>query len=384
MKQFTKLSIALVPMLGVFSATQAAISLGEDASLFVSASASARSESNVLLTHSNEVSDTAYTFTPGVDLTLGRPGMSDICANASYRFHFITYADNSDLNANDNEASASMSYNGASVDIKGYASYVEAQTNTQLFNISTWDYEPGKVDRSILNASAYSEVEVGPKTKLGVGVSYLDQNYKLSGYTDYSTLTIPVDVYYSISPKIDLTVDGSYRFVTVGDNDEDMADTSLMVGIRGVITPKISGFIRAGYVSRDAKDTGLSEDSGLSFNGDLSYAINPKASLGLSLFRDLSISPVSANTTQRTGFALKGSYSISKTIALRGSVTYYTTDYQGIDRDDDYTVAGVGATYSPNKYMTISADYNGVMNDSNVQSVDYKDNVLQVAVSVRY
>jgi polysaccharide biosynthesis protein VpsM len=157
-----------------------------------------------------------------------------------------------------------------------------------------------------------------------------------------------------------------------------------MVGVRGNMTPKLTGFLRAGYQTRDAGNSGLSETSGLAFSGDLAYQINPMASLSLGLLRDMSISPVSANTTMRTGGSIRGTYKVSKTVLLRASLVYYDTDYSNSTRNDGYFVGGVGATYKPNKYLSISADYNGCLNNSNVTVLDYNDNVLQVAVSVRY
>jgi polysaccharide biosynthesis protein VpsM len=385
MKSFTKLSIAFVPILGALATTQAAISLGEDASLFVSANAGFRSESNVLLTHDGETSDTAYLFTPGVELVLGKKDVSDLSANVAYRYHVISYADDSDLDAYNNDVAAYLNYNAPSLDVKGLFSYVEAQTNTQLWDNSISDYEPGTVDRNILNASGYAEIEFGPKTKVGIGTAYMNQRYELDTYTDYSSISIPMDVYYSISPKLDLSVDGSYRTISVGDrNSRDVTDTSLMAGIRGSITPKITGFLRAGYVSRDAGDSGLSETSGLSMSGDLAYQINPKASMSLGLLRDLSISPVSGNTTERTGGSLRGLYSLTDTISLNARVIYYTTDYQDSSRSDDYTVYGLGASYQPNKYVSFAANYDWASNDSDAVAADYSNDVLQVSVTIRY
>jgi hypothetical protein len=387
MKSFTKLSIALAPILGAFVSAQAAFPIGDDASVYLLGSVSSRSETNVLLANKNEQSDTAFTFTPGVQLTLGKPGISDLAADLSYRYHIITYHEMDTLNVNDNDVIANANYSSGGFQVKGKFSYLDAQTNLDLLNgYDISEYIAERVDRRILNASGYAEVEVGGKTSIGTGVSYNDQNYaENSDYTDFSSVSFPFDVYYSITPKFDLSADYVYRSVYVGGGDTtDATDQSISLGIRGKITPKLVGFLRAGYTNRDGTNSSLSDQSGATFSGDLSYAVTAKFNLGLNLIRDYSVSPIDVSSTTRTGGGLTGVLKLTNTISINARVIYYSTDYENYSRTDDYTVAGIGASYQPNQYLSISANFDSAVNDSDRNVADYDDNILQVVATVRY
>lgn len=389
MKSITHLTTLLTPVLFAGLSAQGALSVGENVSVFFTGEAGSRYESNVMMVDSSrqEKSDTVFYFTPGIILNAGKPGATDFSAQAMYRYKMYAYCDLSELDTQDNDFSSSFNYKNASFKLTGAANYLEAQTNTDLSGADTADLlQPGRVDRSIFSANTYAEMSVSPKTKIGTGISYSLQDYSFYNYEDFSSISIPFDFYYSISPKTDISIGYQYRPIYVGSGDtKDALDQTVNIGIRGDILPKLSGFLRVGLTNRDYSDGSRgSDNTGLSFSGNLTYTMSPLFNVGVRLTRDYSVSPSSGNTTLRTGAGLLASYKMTSTVSFGGNISYYTTDYVSDDRNDDYVAVGVFASYQPNEHFNVKVGYDYNLNDSNRQAGDYSDNILQASATFRY
>jgi polysaccharide biosynthesis protein VpsM len=389
MKSITHLATLLTPVFCAGLSAQAAFSLGDNVTVFVTSEAGVRYESNVLLQDSsqNEKSDTVFYYTPGIILNAGTAGVTDFNAQVMYRNKMSAYCDLHRLNTQNNDASGSFSYKDASFKVTGSASYLEAQTNTDLTGDDAANLlQPGRIDRSIYTAGAYAETSISPKTKIGTGVNYSLQDYSFKGYTDFSSISVPVDFYYSLTPKTDISLDYQYRPIYVGSgNSAEALDQTVGIGIRGDIMPKLTGNVRVGVTNRDYRSSSNNDDdSGLSFSGNLSYELSPLMTVGARLTRDYSISPSSGNTTLRTGAALISTYKMTETVSFGGNIAYYTTDYVSDNRDDKYFAGGLFASYQPNEYFNLKVGYDYNVNDSNRKTGDYNDNILQVVASFRY
>jgi len=382
----------MAPMLGVFAFAQAAplTSLGDAMAMHVTGEAGIRSESNVLMRSSNEKSDVAYQFTPGVELDLGTAGISDVNGVISYRYHITDYSDLSDLNSRNNDLRSVISLKNADYKVTGSLSYIEMQTNQDV-NIAedngVSSLQPGLVSRSVLDVSGYVEMSVSPKTKIGTGVGYNDQNYvNGSGYTDFSNYSMPFDVYMALTPKIDFTAGYLYRPVIVGQSDAVAAtDHRVSLGLRGELMPKLTGYANIGFMKRNSRNEGMKGDSGMSLDARLNYAVSPLVNLGAKAMRDYSISPVSANTTTRTGLIINGDYKMSRMFGAGVTMGYIKTEYlDASNRTDDYLVAGLSMTYRPSEYLNVRASYTYNNNDSTAAALEYGNNILEVVASFRY
>ncbi len=385
MKSLTKLSIALYPILGLVSTAQADVGeLADSLKLHVTGQAILRSESNVTQRSTGEISDLSMEYVPGLELNIGKKGAA-LNAKVAVKYHIIEFNDQKDLNAENDDFSAVVNYKSAGLTSRAFLSYVEQQSNTDVYNLNIASLEPGLVSRSEVNGGVYGELAVSPKTKLGTGFTYTDQNYVNAGYTGFSTLTIPVDLFMAISAKTDLVVGASYSPVKIGDNDSaDAIDSRLTVGLRGEILPKVTGSARVGWMSREGRGN-LDDKNGISLEGNLMYSMSPLVDLNVKLMRGYSVSPTTSNTTLRTGVLTFANYKLSKQFNLGGSFGYIMTEYEdSSDRDDNYLTAGAYMTYAPNEYLNVRVAYTYNDNDSNKQSVDFKNSILSVSASFRY
>lgn len=390
MKSLKHLSALLTPVLFAGLSANAAFPIGDSVSVFVTGEVGTRFESNVLLINKDgdQKSDTIVYYTPGIILNVGKAGVTDFNSQAIYRYKVYSYNSLHALNVQDNDFTSAFRYKNSGLNVTGGFSYLEAQTNQDLNPDQTASLlEPGRVDRAVYNGNAYAEMSVSPKFKLGTGATYSLQDYDTVGYSDFSSISIPFDVYYSISPKTDLSLNYEYRPTYIGGRDDHEAtDQTIGLGVRGDLLPKLTGFVRAGLVSRSysGRMSNLDDDSGLYFSGNLSYAVSPLMNIGARLTRDYSISPSTESTTMRTGAGIVASYALTQTISLSGNVTYYDTEYVDNDRTDHYFAGGIGASYQPNEYFNFKVSYDYNVNDSNRNSGDYDDNILQVVATVRF
>ena len=110
-------------------------------------------------------------------------------------------------------------------------------------------------------------------------VSFHQKTY--SGDTAY---TIPVNVYYHWTPKIDLSA--GYRYKNTNEDfGSDSQDNYFNVGARGEFTPKLTGTVDVGYEYTkygSYQTTPKSNDSNLGYDANLTYTITPKTTLALS------------------------------------------------------------------------------------------------------
>jgi|GEM_PF-3801100 len=390
MKSLTKLSIALAPMLGAYLSMQAApvMMLGEEMALHFTGQAAIRSESNVLLRDSNKKSDMSYRYSPGIELDLGSVGVTDFNGKICYSYNVIEYNDLNDLDSENDDFNSVFNYKNANFKVSGGLVYREVQTPQDILSDenSIMVLEPGLLSRSVVNANAYAEWALSAKTKLGTGVTYADQNYSASGYSNYSSISVPVDFYYSLSAKTDLSLGYVYRPVFIGDGDSvDAVDSLLTLGLRGELMPKLTGYARFGWMGREGRSSSLSDKSGITMSASMNYEVSPLINVGTRIMRDLSFASLSGVSTIRTGLISKASYNISRQFSAGASVGYIKTEYQdNYDRDDDFIILGMSVSYHPNEYLNVTASYNHNANDSTIEASDYNNNILEVIASFRY
>ena len=107
------------------------------------------------------------------------------------------------------------------------------------------------VRRDVFRIAGGSEISVTDKSSAGGKVSYENTNYKRTGFDDSKITTIPVNYYYKVTPKLD--VSGGIQFrdtrLTTG---VDSQDYFYNVGLRGEFTPKLTGKVAVGYTTRNS------------------------------------------------------------------------------------------------------------------------------------
>lgn len=356
------------------------LAIGDNAELFVTADASAAYNDNILLSApGTELEDTVFIFKPGFDLTFGKD--SAVKGNIIGNSTLSAYSDNNNLNNQLLGIGANAAYdNGGSLKLKANASFTELDQPT----VDTPSL--GKlVERDVTAAGVSGELAFSEKISVGSGFAYTHTDYSEVGYTNVWEYSVPVNVYYELTPKVDVSTGITYTRTDLDQGGANQYDAYYYnVGARGAFTAKLSGSFSVGYNTRSV-NVGPDDDGGLGANASLAYAYSDKTQLTLALSRDFSNSAAGGASYENSEITLGAVNALTADWRLNASVTYRMLDYQNAPtRQDDYIEANVGATYVINAHLTTSLGYTYRDNSSDAAGGDFENNVVSLSLSARY
>jgi hypothetical protein len=372
-------NLTLVGCFGSSAFAAPFLAIGDNAELFVTADVSAAYNDNILLSPSgSELEDTVFIFRPGFDLTFGKD--SAVKGNLIGTSTLSSYTDNDNLNNQLLGIGANAAYdNGGPLKLKANASFNE-------FDQPTVDTPSlGKLgEREVTAAGVSGELEFSEKISVGSGFAYSHTDYSTAGYTNVWEYSVPVNVYYELTPKVDVSTGVTY---TRTDLDGGLQYDAYYynVGARGAFTPKLSGNFSVGYNTRSV-NVGPDDDGSIGANASLAYAYSDKTQLTLALSRDFSNSAAGGASYENSQITLGAVNALTADWRLNASVTYRMLDYQNAPaRQDDYIEANVGATYVINTHLTTSLGYTYRDNSSDAGAgAEFTNNVVSLSLSARY
>ena len=367
------LSCALVGCVSAHAAPFLAI--GDNAELFLTATTGVRYEDNTLLTENNTVDDVILEFVPGIELIFGKDAL--LSGSFVVQEKFTHYVDTDRINSNLESYFFKSKYNNAKLSVSANASYRELQQNSRdILNAATL------TRRDALDAGINGELVMTEKTKIGAGISYGKTDYKTAGFNDSSSITVPVNFYYAIRPKIDLSLGVRHRETKIeGVANSDYSDTYYNVGARGEFTSKLSGRFSVGVTDRDSEAGNDSTMLGLDF--DLYYALSPKTSLSLVLSNDFDASSTGGTSQEVLSVTFGGSTQFNANLSGNASVRYQQADYSN-GRQDDFMVFSVSSSYAFNQHISGVLAYSFQDNDSNTPGASFTANVISLSAVFRY
>jgi polysaccharide biosynthesis protein VpsM len=350
------------------------LSFGPDVPLFITAAASVRHESNIFLSPQDRTSDTIYVLVPGLDLQwTGGKATFGIAANEQ----FSRYASNKELNDHLADIASNFGYNGASLTATAAASYQqEDQTSLSLQSSDQ------TVKHAMANASLNTELQVAPKTSVGVGGAFTRTTYPQVGFIDTDVTTVPVDVYYSTSAKTAVSAGYEYSRTVLDTGTGNSKSSFINVGARGQFTDKLSGQVRVGITTNDPEVGAKERDLGLSAN--LQYSATPKTSVSLNASSGFSTSPI-GSTEKVVGIGASAHSQLSDAWAVDIGGTYNSTDYlNATSRQDKFWVGNIALSYIWTTSISFQLDYVTRKNDSTLPFATFDDNVLTFTATSKF
>jgi len=345
------------------------MAIGDGAELFVTGTLAVRADDNIFLTESSTVDDIIYEIIPGVDLTFGKD--AQVQGALTTTATFSNYADNSQLNTSLWGADFFAHYDDGKLKLGFNTGFHELNQNTADTR--------GLVRRDVFSTAGNLEFEMSQLTSLGAGVSYSHEDYKREGYTDSDNLTVPVNVFYKLTPKVDLSGGYSYHETLLDSLGDNSADHSLNVGARGDFTPKLTGRFTVGWTTRKV-DTGGSDDT-FSLDASFSWELTPKSSLQLAASNGFGTSP---QGEQQKNFTINAALSTRLTDRWTANLgaSYRSIDY--FTRTDDYWEGTAGVGYSFNASVSVSGSYVYRYYESALPGSGFTNNVFSLSGSFRY
>lgn len=367
--------ILLTALLGTSSAFAAPfMAIGDNAELFLTGAVAVKFDDNIFLRPSGEINDTIYSFTPGVDVVFGKNAATS--GNLYYNAEVRRYDNTGSQDTTLHKAGLNSLYSNGKTKLDFGGSYMEvAQSEISV---------PGAIiDSEVFSARALGEVGITEKSTLGLGVRYVDTAYQPTSFTDSAVLTLSGDVFTEYTEKLAFSIGYQFRSTGVsgGGDRTDRRDHFFNVGARGEFTPKLSGTVRVGYVTRDFDGGGSSKDS-IGVDANLTYAPTAKTSLLITSSNDFGTTSAGQSTRTASG-GLTVNSKIDEQWSWNANVAYRSIRYSAI-RTDDYYEGSFGVRYVLNTYFSFGASYYHRTNDSVLRQQEFDNNTFTLSTDIRY
>jgi len=350
--------------------------ISDDSELFITGVATVSSNSNLFLSHTDVTSATIYDLVPGLSYEFGKTN-SDTTGQLAYDEDFqMIRKTGANLNKQLANAVFWTKYDDTKNKLNLDASFHQAdQPEVGIQNL------PFLVDRDLYEADALGEVAVTEKTSFGAGAAYDDTEYHTPGYVNYSYFEVPVNYYFQVEPKLDLSAGFRYRDNTLGTGGIDSKDYFYNVGARGEFTPLLTGEFNIGY-QEEKPVRGPTLDS-LGLNSKFTLAVDPKTSLFLTGTEDYSYAPIGSpiRATGGTG-GLKSQ--LTDQWSINGQVGYTRNTYLTTTQRDDFYTAQLGISFQINVHMSVTAAYTYSEDQSNIALDSFNDNIFSVSGSLHF
>jgi hypothetical protein len=366
MKKIIRLSVLSAALsLPAFGAPFMAI--GDGAELFLTGTVGIRADDNIFLAKNN-VDDVIFDINPGLDIVFGKDAQTK--GALTLGMAFANYSDHSHLNTELFSGLFNTRYDDGKMKAGFNLSFVELNQNTADLR--------GLVRRDVFNTGGNIEVEVSQITAVGAGINYDRQNYKRATYSDSKILTIPLDFFYQITEKSDLSLGYRYR-----DNQQtiglDSSDHFFNIGARGEFTPKLTGRFAIGYNTRNYDGAG--DEDGLGLDASFAYEVSPKTSLQFGASNDFATSP---QGQEQENFTLNGAIvsKISEEWSVNGGLSFRSIDYT--TRTDDYWEGTLGTTFIMNANVQLVGAYVYRQYESNIRASEFENHVFSFSANLRY
>jgi polysaccharide biosynthesis protein VpsM len=366
---------------------QPLLAVGDSGAVDVSATIGARRDSNIFLSSTDKVAATILSVTPGVSFNYGQNSLAH--ANLGYEESFNRYSNGAAPNVNLASALGDFGYDDGSLKLAAGGQYQQLyQNNVGIFNISGSEL----IRSNITGLNASAESALFSKIGAGIAATYGRTEYNAPGLFGNSQVNVPINLFYAITPKVDLSAGYAYSEMTPEGNGTIAKGGYSNVGARGNFTSKLSGGFTVGYQTERVAGSPTTHSLGLTSN--LSLEMTPKTSAHLEATRDFV-------TSAQGQVAKNGSYTFGLVSDLTNQwqvstgITYRTLDYGeelysfesallAQHRIDKYWEGNFQLNYIFTNWFSTNLSY--VLRDerSTLPGVEFGDNILSLNLKFVY
>lgn len=339
--------------------------------VFVFGNATFAYDSNVFAQSAPE-GDYVFSASVGVELKR-RAGIIAVNARAIFAYQqFAEFTDQSSWNPSFNlELNKTTGRTTGALTISAFrSSRADAAVNLRT---QTWNFPIG------LNV----KYPVNDKFYLTSNTSYLQRSYvaENAGLLDYMDIGQSIDLFYVFTSKLDLVA--GYR-TRIGHTDVGTTtDHSFSFGVMNGLLPKVNGSVRLAYQIRET-ESGETFDQ-FSINTGLTWNATRKLTVSNSIGRDFNTTATGITVDSITA-GLRANYVFTRKFQAEGGIAYGRNRFLGISpaRRDDFFSWDLGATYSFNEHLRVTASYNYMKNWSTLSFSDFERSGYSVDVSSRF
>lgn len=349
--------------------------IGDNSELFVTGTASATYNDNIFLSHSNAKDDGIFDLVPGLSYEFGKSN-SLATGQLALNEDFQLFAKKSSLNNDLFNGTFFTKYDDSKTKLDFDASFHQAdQAERTIQNL------PYLVDRNLSHVDGMGEVQVTEKTSLGAGLVWDETDYKTAGFTDWRYWQVPVDYYYKVEPKLDLSAGFRYQDNTVGANGQDSHVYFANVGARGEFTPNLTGKFAIGYIQQNFDDG--RRVAGVGSDSSFTYAYSPKSTVTFGVNDDFGYAAV-GTAYRNFGVYVGANTKVTEQWSANGQVSYNRYSYITTTQTDDFYSIRLGLTYVYSTNLTINGNYTYGTDNSTATADSFKNNIFSVSATLHY
>lgn len=355
------------------------VTIGDIGTVSLNAQATYEWDNNIFRQETNEVKDVLLTFSPGFDAVLGR-NAADLDIGLSASVDFNRFQDKDELDSELLHFLANAAYRGSRLELSARAGYDETKSNTELAN-----RQGDLLERETTNFDIHGEYTLSPKFSFGFGVNWNEIAYVgnfAASYSDRVYTKFPVDIFYELTPKLDISAGYVRSYIDVEGAGLDATTDNLNVGLRGELLPKLSGSLKVGY-NHYENDNGSRNTASMSITSSLSWRASSKFTHNLDFDRNFDASATGTGT-EVTDLRWSTSYFLNNKTLLSARAGFKVRDYMVEDRKDELTSLGLNGSYRINSNWNINAGYVFSNNDSNRAGASYDDDILTITAILIY
>ena len=359
------------------------VAIGDYGNVFFDGSSSLVWQSNIFYDEDNEKDEFMWVMYPGFEANTGnKVSVFDAMIRTGYEIQ--RFPDRSGLNGEYLHLIAVGSYDGARLDLDALYSFDEERTTAgQQGTLGS-----GFIEMDITRAHLLGVYILSPKFSLESGSCYYDRDFEEENIrlADVESFSIPIDVFYELTPKVDISFGYEHTFEEVSRSTEDFDRDSYFVnaGARGELLPKLNGQFKIGFRHLNPEGAGRESNSNLGLSANFTHLTTPKLTSKLNLNRGFQVGS-EGQSVENTSAKLNLEYAISGNYLASAYTNLIYQDFKdGNDGRDFIKSLGLRFSYLANQYWRFGAGYAYIQNDSNRTEQGYTNNILDISASLRY
>lgn len=205
---------------------------------------------------------------------------------------------------------------------------------------------------------------------------------------EYDEDLFAFSAYWHAFTKTDLLLEYNYGKMTYISENRDGEYDQIRVGVKGQITSKITGTMKAGYQDR----TYVNSDEnykGLVYEADTVWKISESKSVDIKFIRGAKESLIYGNDFYKLNrFAIEFKHEAAVRGILYGIGGFYENDkfpftYSSTLREDDVFEVAMKLGYKFSNWLTVQGRYKLLDRDSNYDSQDYTQNLYTLFATLQ-
>src|SRR5690606_3242138 len=188
---------------------------------------------------------------------------------------------------------------------------------------------------------------------------------------------------YEIAPLREIYVLGLYNFREYDRTTDrngfrrDSDGYTLAVGAEYDLSGVTFLDAYVGYTQQEYDDARLGDLSGWTAGAKLTWNVTQLTTVTGTLSHEVEETILSnASGYFATRAEIRADHELLRNLLLNASIGYENDEFEGISRDDDYYLFGIGAKYLMNRYLSVSGGYGYRTRSSNQPNADFDENVV--------